>query len=146
VHWGIFIRHNVAYIPTSAKTEAGFYLDIEPVEVAEVSDTARFTEAVKAALSRGNPTVATPSREDYGKPPLVKYAKVKSWSQLERGSSFWGISEKSGRYEFGPYKRRADRGWEEDPGRVVTLPPALTINEVIRQIVEVVQLSVRTGQ
>lgn len=141
MHWGLFVRNNVAYIPTSAKTEAGFYLEIEPVEMAKIEDSANFREALKAALSRGNPIVATPKREDYGKPPVMKYAKVKSWAQMERESSFWGITENNGNYEFGPYRKRADRGWEEDPSRITKLPPKLTVDEVAEEIVKSIQLS-----
>ena len=64
MHWGLFVRRDVAYIPTSARTESGFYLDVEPVEIAEINDTETFKEAVKAALSRGNPKMATPKRAD----------------------------------------------------------------------------------
>src|SRR5215470_4437016 len=145
VHWALFVRQEMAYIPTSAKTEAGFYLEIEPVETAKIADTVKFREALKAALSRGNPRVATPRREDYGKPAVMKYAKVKSWAQMERESSFWGITENNGNYEFGPYKRRSDRGWEEDPTQIVKLPPKLTIDEVAERIVEAVQLSAAGG-
>ena len=141
MHWGLIVRRDVAYIPTSARTEAGFYLEVEPIEMAKVNDTEGFREAVKAALSRGNPKMATPKREGYGKPPILKYAKVKSLSQMERESSFWGITENNGNYEFGPYKRRPDRGWEEDPSRIVKIAPASTIDEVVEQIVKAIQLS-----
>ena len=141
MHWGLFLRQGIAFIPTSAKTEAGFYLDIEPVEIAEIVDTLSFREALKSALLRGNPKVPTPRREDYGKPPIIKYAKVRSWAQMEKESSFWGITEDHGNYQFGVYKRRSDRGWEEDPAQVVKLPPDLTVDEVARRVVEAVQLS-----
>jgi len=141
MHWGLFVRQGLAYIPTSAKTEAGFYLETEPVEVAEIADTLKFQEALKSALLRGNPKVATPRRENYGEPPVIKYAKVKSWAQMERESSFWGITEDNGNYQFGAYKRRSDRGWEEDPSEIVKLPPNLTIHHVAERIVEAVQLS-----
>ena len=142
MHWGLFVRRDVAYIPTSARTEAGFYLDVEPVGMAEINDTQRFREVLKAALSRGNPKIATPKREDYGKSPVLKYAKVKSWSQMERESSFWGITENQGGYRFGPYKRRLDRGWEEDSNRIVNIAPTSTIDEVVEQIVKTIQLTV----
>ncbi len=139
MHWGLFVRGRVAYIPTSAKTEAGFYLEIEPIEVTEVDDNEKFKKALKVSLLRGNPSVATPRREDYGKPPLLKYAKVKSWSQMERESSYWGITENGGHYEYGRYKRRSDKGWEENPASIVKLAPGLTIDEVVEQIVRSVQ-------
>jgi len=36
--WHIYIRSGMAYIPVVAKTVAGFYLEVEPVEVVHLSD------------------------------------------------------------------------------------------------------------
>lgn len=144
MHWGFFVRRDVAYIPTCARTEAGFYFDIEPIEIARISNTDEFRKAIKAALSRGNPTVPTPRREDYGKTPILKYAKVKSWPQMERESSFWGITENNGSYEFGPYRRRSDKGWEEDTSRIVKIPSFAAMDGIVEQIVSEVQRSDRS--
>jgi hypothetical protein len=116
-------------------------MHVEPFEVVNVNDTKGFADALKRSISRGNPLVRTPLRDEYKKPEILKYAKVRSWSQFERESSSWSVSEKNGIWQFGQDKRRKDKGWEEDPSKIVKLPAGLTTDQVVERIVQAVQLS-----
>jgi hypothetical protein len=60
--WNFYLRNGTAYVPTVAQTEAGFYLDVEPVEVVPATDFQALQQAIKRSLNRGNPKVPTPSR------------------------------------------------------------------------------------
>jgi hypothetical protein len=62
------LRKGVAYIPTTARTEAGYWLAIEPVE----------------AIERGNPVVKTPTRQNFPPPVMQPYCGMKSFSEFER--------------------------------------------------------------
>src|SRR5215471_14446307 len=98
---GFYTHQGMVYVPTFARTDAGFYMHIEPIEVVSTSDTKSFAEALKRSISRGNPVVCTPLRHEYKKPEVLKHAKVKSWSLFEKESSSWSVSETNGIWEFG---------------------------------------------
>ena len=55
--WLLFLRKGQAFIPTMARTEAGFYMGIEPVEVVDIQDQAGVEQALMRAVGRGNPRV-----------------------------------------------------------------------------------------
>jgi hypothetical protein len=135
------VRRGTVYIPTLAETTAGFYRAIEPVATAELCDAAGLKKVLKEMLLRGNPRI--PTTQVKGKPVVLKYFPVKSWSQFEKEAAYWTISEKAGIYEFGPWKRREDRGWEEDSTKLRRMPPNSTLDEVVDEVVKSVQVSLK---
>ena len=137
------LRDNV-YVPTIAKTEAGFYQTIEPVAVVKLSDSPALIDALKAMLLKGNPIIPTPKPAGRATSPILRYSPIKSSSKFDREASYWHIYEKDGVYEFGPLKRRPDRGWEEDPDRMQRMPPDSTVDDVVNQVVKSVQASSNT--
>jgi hypothetical protein len=73
--WHLYLRKGTAYIPTvSLPAGAGYYLDIDPVEVVPAADSEALRHAVKQAIGRGNPRVPTPPRD--AAPVVLKYAKL----------------------------------------------------------------------
>src|SRR5262249_13007337 len=114
--WHIYVRRGIAYIPTTAQTEAGFFLDVEPGAVVAAAKSDLLQKAVTDAIRRGNPTVATPTRAAFPKPVVLRYADAKTWANFERDAQSWSIVEKDGVYVIMRGRRRADgRGWEDDP-------------------------------
>jgi hypothetical protein len=65
---------------------------------------------------------------------ILKHAAVRSWSAFERSATYWRISEKDGRYCFGPGRRAADRGWEDDPANEELLPAEATVETVAQRV------------
>ncbi len=135
---GFYVHGGKAYIPVHAKTEAGFYLQSEPVEVVAISDTEAFTSALKRVVARGNPTVPTPQRDALPRPVVLKYAKLRAWSRFEKEAAYWEVSKENG-WIFGPWKRRMDKGWEPDPSASVRLQSDCSAEHVIRLVVSAVQ-------
>jgi hypothetical protein len=141
--WHVYLRKGTAYVPTVAQTEAGFYTDIEPVAVVPVTDSAALENAVKVAMSKGNPVVPTPTRAAFPKPVVLQYAKVKSWSAFEKDALNWTVVEKAGSYQIEPGRKRSDgRGWEADPDRIESLPPGATYDEIARRVATLLAQSV----
>lgn len=134
------------YVPTVAKTEAGFYQTIEPVAVVELSDRQALIDVLKAMLLKGNPIIPTPRPPGRATSPILKYSPIKSLSKFDKEAVYWQIYEKGGVYEFGPLKRRADRGWEEDPDKIQKVPLDSTLDEVLSQVVRSVQMSSALGE
>ena len=130
----LYIRNGIVYVPTVAKTEAGFYLDIDPVRTVPIGESNRLQAAIAAAMSAGNLAIPTPSYGAFPKPVILKHAAVRSWSAFERSATYWRISEKDGRYCFGPGRRAADRGWEDDPANEELLPAEATVDTVAQRV------------
>jgi len=98
--WHLYVRKRTAYVPTVARIGLGF-LAIEPVAVASVADARALKSAIFDAMSRGNPDIPVPDLRTF-KWVVLKYAKVKSPSQFEKGTSYWEIKEIDGRYQVAP--------------------------------------------
>ena len=134
-HWVIFIFKEQVFVPTMARTKAGFYMGIEPVEVVDVRDHAAVEQALMRAISRGNPSIPTPVRATFPKNPLLKYAKVKSDSSFDKQTKSWQLSKRDGAYFIVPYRLRKDRGKEEDTERGEAMPDDLPLETVVRSLV-----------
>jgi hypothetical protein len=139
MYLGFFSRKGLAYIPVVAITKAGFHLAIEPIEVVTLTDTRAFVSTLKKVISKGNPIVPAPNRDQYGKPAVLRYANVRSWSEFERDSRYWTLSKENGTYKFTPWKKRSDRGFEEDLKKVVSFPADYTIDDILEFVVRTVQ-------
>jgi hypothetical protein len=144
--WNVYLRNGMAFIPTVAQTDAGFFLDVDPVGVVSATDTEALQHAIKQALGRGNPKVPAPTRAVFPKPVLLKYAKVKSWPAFEKGCLNWTIVEKDGVYHVKQGRRRPDRGWEDDPKRIEALPPGAGIDEVAQRVTSSVQAALEAHE
>jgi hypothetical protein len=92
-HWVIFVFKEQVFVPTMARTKAGFYMGIEPVEVVDARDHAAVEQALMRAISRGNPSIPTPVRATFPKNPLLKYAKLKSDSSFDKQTKSWQLSK-----------------------------------------------------
>lgn len=53
------------------------------------------------------------------------------------------IEEKAGVYRIKGYRRRADRGWEEDPENVVMLPPGSGADDACDRMIAILQEAAR---
>jgi hypothetical protein len=137
--WHVYLRKSIAYVPTVAQTEAGYYLDVEPVAAVPATDANAVQDAVKQAISRGNPKVPTPTRAAFPKPFVLKYAKVRSWADFERTAALWTILRKDGCYQIKRGRKRIDAGWEDDPSQIETLPVGAGLDDVARRVFSAVQ-------
>jgi hypothetical protein len=118
-------------IPTLAQTEAGFWLDIEPVEVVSASDGAAFERPILSVIERRHPQVPRPTK--FGDSIVLKYAQVKSWSQFRGSAVLWRIALRDGRYVMGPY-RKANGRFELDSERQETLPVPHSVRRCGRSV------------
>jgi hypothetical protein len=122
-----------------ARTEAGYYLDIEPVAAVPTTDTTAVREAIKSAIAGGNPRVPTPTRATFPKPVVLTYANARSWADFEKTATLWGVSWDRDRYHLKGYRRRPNQGWEEDPEKLEILPPGTSLEEVAGRMCSLVQ-------
>src|SRR5208282_1072121 len=98
--WHFYARKGIAYLPTVARTEAGYYQDVDPVASIPISETEALCRAVREVIARGNPVVSTPTRANMPRPVVLKYAGVNTWKAFARGTSIWSIYEENGAYKI----------------------------------------------
>jgi hypothetical protein len=73
----VYIRKGKVFVPTLAETQAGYYLDIQPVEVVEASDRTHLIQTLHKRVTDENPVIPTPMGT-YPKPVVLAPAGVKS--------------------------------------------------------------------
>ncbi len=139
MRWHIYLRRGTVSIPTVAITEAGFYLDVEPVVVVPANDTSALHFAIKQVIRTGNPVVPTPARATFPKPVVLRHVGERSWSAFEKTALTWSITENDGRFAITPGRRRPDRGWEDDAAQREPLPLGATPDDVARRLSDLVQ-------
>jgi hypothetical protein len=137
-HWVIFLFKKQAFIPTMARTKAGFYMGIEPVEVVDARDPDALEQAMIRVVKRGNPSVPTPpGGAKFPKSVLLKYAKIKSISTFDKLAKSWGLSKRQGAYLIVPDRLRKDAegGKEEDMERGEAIPADVYLETVVRHLI-----------
>ena len=65
VYCSFYLRRGTAFVPTMARTEAGYWMGVEPVDVQKVETVEALQEVLLAAILRGNPVVPTPTDETF---------------------------------------------------------------------------------
>jgi hypothetical protein len=136
--WLIFLLKEQIFIPTMAKTKAGFYIGIEPVDVVDARDRAALEQAIIRVVKRGNPTVPTPQGgANFPKSVLLKYAKMKmkSISSFDKLAKSWQLSKREGAFLIVPYRPRQDRGMEEDTERGEAIPVDVSLETVVGRLI-----------
>jgi hypothetical protein len=135
--WHFYVRKGKAYLPSVARTEAGFFLDIAPVTVLPVDDREGLVRAIATMIAAGNPVVATPARSAYSTPVVVEAAGVKTWSAFESGARCFTAYRTEADYEI-PAMERAGDGWVENTQRIKKLPLSSSHEEVASALAELV--------
>jgi hypothetical protein len=117
--WHVYYRSSKFIIPTTARVDAGFFIDIEPVSIVPGKDEAALRASIQTAVERGNPTIAARPRTELPKPVVLAHAGVKSWSAFERGSICWTLTQEDGCYVVTSTGRPTNGKWVDDPANTV---------------------------
>jgi hypothetical protein len=111
--WNVYVVRGMALVPNVARTEAGYFLDVEPVRVAKVDDLQSLASAIEQAMAAGNPRVATPTRAAFPKPVVLEPAGMKTWKALERTGAAFTIFRGEDELEIAETGRNEDGEWVE---------------------------------
>lgn len=118
----VVVRKGKAYTCVAAQTEAGFYVDSEPVFVVDL-DTDEVLAALEKVIALGHPSVPTPTVEEMRKRQgliIPSAAGVSSWKKLAQGGASYSIQwrkdgtttlfishlDTKGRFEWDPARTR----------------------------------------
>lgn len=134
--WKVYIREGKVFIPTVARTDAGYFVDVDPVFVHPVQDRQAIMGSVRSVIAGGNPVIPAFSRESFPKPVVLRYAKVKSWRAFQALASAFQLCLTDSGYEIQPLRKAGPNHFEEDFERLVKLPPGITVDEFAREFVQ----------
>ncbi len=138
MYCSFYLRKGVAFVPTMAKTEAGYWMGVEPVDVQKVDTTEALQRLLLAAIARGNPVVKTPTRQNFPRPLMERYCGMKSLSAFERTATCWSISQDTAGYRISEWRRskRYRGAREEAHDKQITLAANAPLEEVARRTAE----------
>jgi len=119
--WHVYFRAGRFFVPVVARTDAGYYLDIEPVGVSAVDDAGALTALLQQVIDAGNPPVPAPLRGQFPRPVILGPAGVKSWAAFERTSVCWTITSVGREHLVAATGRAPDGRWRDDPTHTATV-------------------------
>lgn len=135
---GVIVRGDKAFACVLGRTEAGFYVDMDPTYVTGV-ETDGILEILEQVIGWGHPEVPTPSLEEQRrrKGPILVAAGVSSWKKLAEGGISYLISWRADA-AIELFCSRLDRKgrFEWDPGRTRLFPGETPLREVVEAILE----------
>ncbi len=134
--WLMFVHKDKVLIPTMARTEAGFYMGVEPVSVIVLQNRAEVRLAFIDTIRRGNPLVPTPTRATYPPDPLLKHANVRTLSAFERSAKGWKLGRSSAEYVIAPYRTGESGGSEEDSREKESFPADVPVDQVVSRLLD----------
>jgi hypothetical protein len=92
-----YVRHEKIILPTVAETEAGFYVDMEPIDLFDITAYDNWKSELYLRLVKGNPLVPTPERSDDPGSAILERLNITKWSTFETSAIMYTIHV-GGRY------------------------------------------------
>lgn len=131
----LVVWNGKAYLPCQARIEAGMWMDIEPVYVADV-DVGSLKSAVENVLAFGHPLLPNPTQEEVKKlrSPLLSATKARSWKELAQTGASYGIDWTDQRIRVDMSYRDKQGRWQNDPAKVRLFPLETALEDVLAVI------------
>lgn len=123
-------------VPRTVETEAGYWLDVEPVEQASVDDPLAISAIVKKTMEYKHPVVPTPSRSTFPKPVVLAHSAARSWRDFERrNAQFTILRTAEGQFQIERYRKEQEGvGAVVDKAAGKSFAPKTRIDEVVREL------------
>lgn len=93
VHAFLDVKTGNVIIPSLAQTEAGIWMDVEPVFVYPLEDKDSIVEAMTQVWNHPLLGVPQPGRFEYPKPVVLKYTNAKSYSAFAKRHKAWYLEQ-----------------------------------------------------
>lgn len=88
----VIVYETKAVVPTTVLTDAGYYLQVEPVACSDLS-VSGLTAALREITANGNPPTRALLRDEFKQrvDPVLHALKVRSWLALAKKGASFGI-------------------------------------------------------
>jgi hypothetical protein len=123
-------------IPSMEKAEAGFWLDVEPVERSSMSDRISLGKAIVSAFARSGKVVPTPPPNSRLKPVILAHSRARTWSAFARQYGQVSIVQSSeGTFTIEQYKPAPEgRGLVVDVEARRILPNRSSVDDLVAEL------------
>lgn len=108
----LYVTNRLGFIPTEALTNAGFYLQVEPVRQVNYWDLDELTAALQSALENGNPEITVPPGVQHHEFVMGRYLSVSGQEDFEKATIPIRIEENDDHYSVRSWKKLANGKWE----------------------------------
>lgn len=134
-------RTGTVLVPRTAKTEAGYWLDVEPVKRASVDDPASISHVLREAIEHEELIVASPTRAMFPKPVVLAHSTARSWSDFEkRNVQFSLLRTPDGRFRIERYQKAPEGvGVIVDEAASKTFTQGASIDEVTAELLSMMR-------
>lgn len=129
-----YLYREKVIVPKVEQTEAGFFVDSQPVEVYKIKDRAAVYAGLVKALKCGNNVIATPEGAGAAS-VLLDHLDLSKWSSFEKSAVLYTVLL-GGRYAtIYASGRGADGMWKEAASKVRQFHPSLSLDMLAHTLV-----------
>jgi len=108
------VQHEKIVLPTVAQTEAGFFVDVEPIQVFRVEEHNAWKNAIYKALVKGNSIIPTPDGSDEPGSAILEKLNISKWSTFETSSIMYTVHRGGGDILIYRTGKSADGMWSTE--------------------------------
>lgn len=101
------------FVPTEARTTAGFWIEVEPVRDAPM-DPGPLASALRDAVTAGTATVPAPLAPN-SRPVMLDHVAARSYSEFARKARVWQAVFSASATRVEQFKELPEGGWVPDP-------------------------------
>lgn len=105
VRVAIYLWRDKVVIPETARVEAGYFLEVDPVRILPAADLNSIRSALTDSLNRGNPACPTPDRSAFPEPVVLRALGLRSWHSFVRQATSLTIDIEYGKYVLKDFGR-----------------------------------------
>ncbi len=135
--WCVYLREGTAYIPTVARSDAGYCISVNPVEIVSAANAGELRLAIERVFVRGNQQASVPPPDEA--PNLARCAGVESWSAFIQGTRTWKIIEKDGVYEVTQSGLSSGKDIRDEARRTMRLTVSTSLGEAAERVAALVR-------
>jgi len=131
------VRRGKAYLPVSAQTDMGVYVDYEPVFTANLT-VDELTAAFEQVVAEGHPRIPHPTQEEWRrwKSPVLAAAGVQSWKQMAQGGASYSIEWGGDKVTLYISHPKDPHRWRDAPVETRVFPRDTPLRTIVETILE----------
>ena len=136
-HTGFYIASDAAYAPTIKDTDAGYFLEKEPVKIFNPYDASALTDVLRDRLSSPNEVISAPP---IAPKSLVvgDLLRISTQAELERKTVFMSVTRLDTGFRIESQPKKSDGTWDRKADRLIDcyLPVTTTYEQLAAAIIE----------
>ncbi len=134
---GFYVAADAAYAPTILDTDAGYFLENEPVKRFNPYDTSVLAEVLRDRIAAPNEVVAAPTVAPK-RLVLANILNIATQAELERKTVFLSVTRLDNGFRIESQPRKSDGSWDRKADRLIDcyLPATTTYNQLADVIIE----------